>query len=122
MLADLPDVATLFKTAKKNKCQPSTYCTWNASKEQCLDANDNDAVCKWAVADQDCPAGGCFGIRFTLPSGFATRAANDPRPDPRPPAVCVAKAAPWDVSLDALKVQSGVCPQESDKQPLNFCQ
>jgi len=122
-VADLPNVGTLFKTAKKDKCQPSTFCTWNATKEQCLDASGSDAVCKWAVADQDCPAEGCFGIRFTLPSGFATRAANDPRPDPRPAAACLQKVKPWDVSLDALKVQSGVCPQDSDKQlPDNFCQ
>ena len=121
MLSDLPDVATLFTTAKKNKCQPSTYCKWNDATDQCVDANGSDAVCKWAIADQDCPAGGCFGIRFTLPSGFATRAANDPRPDPRPTALCVPKDAPWDVSLDALKVSDGVCPKEADKQPLNYC-
>jgi hypothetical protein len=26
------------------------------------------------------------------------------------------------VSFDALKVPDGVCPTESDKQPLDFCQ
>ena len=120
-VADLPNATALFKTAKVNKCQPASYCTWNAAKEQCVDANGSDAVCKWAVADQDCPAGGCFGIRFTLPSGFATRASNDPRPDPRPAAQCVAKASPWDLSLDARSLPDGVCPQPADKQPPDFC-
>ena len=81
-----------------------------------------DAVCKWANADLDCPAGGCFGISFTLPSGFATRAGNDPRPNPRPPALCLAKAPPWDISLDSLKVPDDACPQDADKLPLDFCQ
>jgi len=121
-VADLPKAADLFNTAKINKCQPKSFCTWNTSTQQCVDASGSDAVCKWAVVDQDCPAGGCFGIRFTLPSGFTTRAAGDPRPDPRPAAVCVAKALPWDVSLDALKLPDGTCPVDTDKQPLNFCQ
>ena len=125
-LADLPNAAQLFQTAKINKCQPKSYCAWNSSSGKCEDVGDpahGDAVCKWAVADQDCPAGGCFGIRFTLPEGFSTRAAGDPRADPRPPAVCIPKAKPWDVSLDdrALPDEAKVCPQDSDKKPLDFC-
>ena len=118
-VADLPNYAALFETGQQNKCKPSTYCKWE--NKQCVDVSGGGDACKWAGADQDCPDGGCYGIRFTLPSGFATRAANDPRPNPRPPAVCVANAAPWNISLDALKVPGDVCPVETDKQPLDFC-
>jgi hypothetical protein len=27
----------------------------------------------------------------------------------------------WDVSLDAIQVSDGVCPQPADKLPRNFC-
>lgn len=122
-LSDLPDLGAMIKTAKKNKCQPATYCTWNDTAERCEDAKStttpkSDEICRWAGADLDCPDGGCYGIVFTLPAGFAT----DPAPDPRPAAVCLPKAAPWDVSLDAITVSDGVCPQATDTLPADFCQ
>jgi len=122
-LADLPkdpdpNVPDPFTAGRAEKCQPSTYCSWNGTA--CVDKSGSDAVCKWAVAAQDCPDGGCFGISFTLPSGFATRAGNDPRPNPRPPAVCLAKAPPWDIS--PLKVPDDACPQDADNLPADFCQ
>ena len=118
-VSDLPKAAALFLKAKENKCQPATYCAWHTATNQCLDVNGSDSVCKWASAAQDCPDGGCFGIRFTLPSGFATRAANSP--DPRPAVACLDNAAPWNVSLDSLAVSDGTCPVKADKQPLDFC-
>jgi hypothetical protein len=122
--SDLPALSSKITIAEKNKCQPATFCHWDTSGKvpECVDANGSADVCRWAVADLDCPDGGCVGIKFTLPQGFATRPSNDPRPNPRPPAVCVAKAAPWDVSLDARKVFDGVCPVKADKLPLDFCQ
>jgi hypothetical protein len=113
---DLPGLSSKITTAEKNKCQPSTFCHWDTSAKvpECVDANGSADVCRWAVADLDCPDGGCVGIKFTLPQGFATRPSNDPRPNPRPPAVCVAKAAPWDESLYRRKVFDCVCPVEAD--------
>jgi hypothetical protein len=131
VLADIDGIAGAITAAEKKKCQPATFCKWNDSANNGLGRcegvtpgglpSGDASVCQWANADLDCPDGGCVGIRFTLPEGFATRPANDPRPNPRPPAVCLAKAAPWDVSLDALKVSDGVCPVEADKLPLDFC-
>ena len=76
------------------------------------------SVCRWAVADQDCPDGGCIGIVFTLPAGFTTLA------DPRlraPAAACLPKAPPWDVSLKAITVSDGICPKASDTLDADFC-
>jgi hypothetical protein len=134
-LSDLPELATKITAAEKAKCQPASYCAWNASWAdgngkvlgRCEGAgpgglpNGDDAVCGWANADLDCPQGGCFGIEFTLPDGFATRAAGDPRPDPRPATACVKPGSVWDVSLDAIEVSAGGCPLPADKLPRNFC-
>ena len=128
------DLATKIKAGKKNKCQPATFCTWNPtaktcnndctfdSTKECKDSGSSTAVCRWANADLDCPDGGCFGIAFTLPDKFAT----DPAPDPRPAAVCLPRkinglSTPFDVSLDARKVDDGVCPSEGDKLLDDFC-
>ena len=78
-------------------------------------------MCRWATADLDCPDGGCFGIAFTLPDQFATF-DSPPNPDPRPAAVCLQEAPPWNVSLDARKVFDGTCPVAEDTNPKDFCQ
>jgi hypothetical protein len=117
-VSDFPDVATKFKTAARNKCQPATYCTWNASRDRCEDASGSDAVCRWGAAHPDCPDGGCIGIAFTLPAGFAT--LKNPA-TVRPAADCLPKAAPWDVSLDAIAVSDGVCPSAADTLKPDFC-
>jgi hypothetical protein len=119
---DKPGVPGVFSKAIENHCQPATYCAWHSDVNQCQDAKGSTDVCKWASTPPDCPEGGCFGIKFTLPSGFATRPANDPRPNPRPPTKCVANASPWNVSLEALKVSDGTCPVDADKLPEDFCQ
>jgi cell migration-inducing and hyaluronan-binding protein len=116
-VSDFPDVAQLFKDNKPKKCQPPTYCSWNVQAQACEDASGSSAACGWAVADQDCPDGGCIGIVFTLPDGFTT----DPAPDPRPPAVCLKKEAPWDVTLMPAAVPDGVCPKASDTLAPDFC-
>ncbi len=118
-VSDYPGVAGKFATAKQKKCQPATYCSWNDTAKTCVDASGSDAVCRWAVADQDCPDGGCIGIVFTLPAGFATLA--NPA-TPRPAAVCLPKAPPWDVSLQDIKVSDGTCPKDSDVLTPEFCQ
>jgi cell migration-inducing and hyaluronan-binding protein len=82
-----------------DSCQPHTYCTKvsEGGKTTCgcdtkkLDLlgllNQNYVnVCKnvcsqWAVADIDCPKGGCLGFKFTLPAGFK---AQDQLERPKP--------------------------------------
>jgi len=114
--ADIPDWAAQIATVKKNTCQPSSYCHYDEAAG-CVDNSGSGAVCRWAIADQDCPDKGCIGIKFKLPDTFKT----DPPNQVRPPAVCVPKAAPWDVSLDAIKVPSGVCPLPADVLAADFC-
>jgi len=127
-VADLPDLAKKVADAKEKKCQPATFCTWNKDKKTCNDCSyddkgnckdsGSDKVCRWAIADLDCPDEGCFGIAFTLPEKFAT----DPTPDPRPAATCLQRQPPWNVSLEAREANDGVCPQKSDKLLDDFCQ
>ena len=117
-VSDFPDVAAKYKSARPKKCQPATYCTWNAATETCEDATGRAEVCRWAVAEQDCPDGGCIGIVFTLPAGFTTLA--DPA-TPRPAAACLPKAPPWDVSLQAITVSDGICPKAADTLDADFC-
>ena len=101
-------LATLIRNARKNKCQPATYCTWNDTANKCQDATGSDVVCRWAVADLDCPDGGCFGIKFTMPGAFQT----DPPTDPRPAAVCLGKGAPWNVALPDPTQVGGFTPKQ----------
>ena len=121
-VSDFPDVAAKYASARKNKCQPATYCTWNDSNKTCVDATGSDAVCRWAVAHPECPDGGCIGIAFTLPAGFTTLA--NPA-TVRPAGACLPKAAPWDVSFEIK--QNGICPRDAlvpqgDRLPPDFCQ
>lgn len=56
-------------------CQPTTYCQWNSDSNTCgckpgTDCKDSK-VCGFATKDIDCPVGGCYGFRITLPGGFA---------------------------------------------------
>jgi hypothetical protein len=60
---------------------------------------------------------GCIGIVFTLPAGFAT--LKNPA-TVRPAAVCLPKAAPWDVSFKTITVSDGVCPNPLDTLPWSF--
>lgn len=119
-LDDLPGGVAAFQQAKKDKCQPASFCHWKdgAGGGQCVGVEaKNDAACSWAGRDTECPAGGCFGIKFTLPSGFRTLAHDAPNPRPAP--TCVQRASPWDVSLTPR--DDGACPQASDNHPLDFC-
>ncbi|MEO7064410.1 MAG: hypothetical protein ABI082_11650, partial [Dokdonella sp.] len=123
-LEDLPGVTSLFQKEKMASCQPATYCKWSGTVEtgKCVGVDNtptsNDS-CKWAGADPDCPAGGCFGIAFTLPSGFKTLADFNPPPNPRPAATCVQNAAPW--AIPFVNVSDGTCPDPKDDEPLDFC-
>lgn len=120
-MEDLPRVTDLFEQGRKDKCQPRSFCTLNA-QSQCVGVDrSHDSACAWAGADQDCPAGGCFGIKFTLPSQFRTLEAGDP--DPRPAAECVQPGLPWDIPLRQLGTPypGDTCPQPTDTLPRDFC-
>jgi hypothetical protein len=127
-LADLPNLDKKIETARKNKCQPATFCTWNSTSKTCNDCEYDKTgkckdsgvsnICHWASADLDCPDGGCFGIAFTLPDKFST----EPAPATRPTVACLEDAPPWNVSLDSRKVDDGVCPAAEDKRPNDFCE
>jgi hypothetical protein len=121
-MSDLPELSTKFSTAEKNKCGPATYCHWDTTGKvpACVDQNGSADVCRWAVADLDCPDGGCVGFKFTLPDGFATRPATDPRPNPRPAAACIPSTNQlWNTPFQPR--QSGVCPKPADTFPPDFC-
>jgi hypothetical protein len=122
-VSDYPDVAAKYKAARKNKCQPASYCTWKADTETCVDATGSDTVCRWGGAHPECPDGGCIGITFTLPGGFKTLENTE---TVRPRAACVAQnftdedgKKVWDVSLQPLT--DGVCPQPADTLTPDFC-
>src|SRR5262249_27603775 len=74
--------ADLYAAAQKNQCQPKTFCKWEAEplagqdKCQCAESifsppspdfqknecTPTKGICGWAIADVDCPRGGCFGF------------------------------------------------------------
>ena len=112
---DLSAFESQFEAAKSQSCQPESFCDWNTSTQQCLSSaqfkqdhpdlsaaelEEYDAVCEWAVIDSDCPAGGCYGISFTLPDTFRTLSAAehaDPISNPRPLAACFPSDDTWDI-------------------------
>jgi hypothetical protein len=124
----VPHWADNVKAARKKKCQPQTYCTWNDTgnngQGSCedrspRDATQKDAVCRWAIADLDCPEGGCVGFAFTLPAAFKTGVTLNP--DPRQATKCLDPNGPFKASLESLKVDDGVCPGKREIQD-DFCQ
>ena len=137
VVKDYPGVFTDMNDAEVKKCQPATFCKWNADfirpgqaqkAPRCegVDAagafNGQTDICSWPIVDQDCPANGCVGIKFTLPAGFATRTANDP--NPLPEAVCIDEDSEagklWNVPLKAPKLPDGTCPKPADLHPRDF--
>src|SRR5208282_3560215 len=111
---DFNGVTDLDPTPDNGLCQPHQFCKKSsisgkkgnknskkgdadnscvsalAATDPLLAANPNlaaevDAVCgQWAVKDLDCPAKGCFGFSFTLPSTSFTADSTYRRPDPQP--------------------------------------
>lgn len=120
--SDFPNVSSNITAAEKKKCGPATYCHWDDSKPNggaCVDSQGSSDVCRWAVADLDCPLGGCMGIKFTLPAGFKTLAST--APNPRPPAVCVPSSnAAWNKPF--VPKPDGTCPVPGESMPTDFCQ
>jgi len=87
----------LAPTPANGLCRPHKFCKPDGDK--CVSALEpgnpliaanarfkaqNDKVCQnWAVKDLDCPADGCLGFSFTLPSNFEADGGHQyHRPDP----------------------------------------
>jgi hypothetical protein len=104
-----PDISYMDET-----CQPHTYCTKvaGAGKTTCgCDEKKLGAlgllnpfyknVCKnicehWAVKDLDCPKGGCYGFKFTMPQGSPQAfEAKDQMERPRPVVYPTDPSNPW---------------------------
>jgi hypothetical protein len=126
---------TAYEGARQGRCQPSSFCSWHSTTNQCqcaLSSGDDlydvcteknsageDAVCAWAVKDVDCPTGGCFGFGVTLSSAFST----DPTPDPRPAATCfpTASSKGWNVTFTPASADlAGACAN-APVLPPQFC-
>jgi hypothetical protein len=94
---DFKGVTDLDPTPGNGLCQPHQFCKQSgnscvsalAATDPLLVANPNlaaeaAAVCgQWAVKDLDCPAKGCFGFSFTIPSTSFTADSKYRRPDPK---------------------------------------
>jgi hypothetical protein len=131
--ADLADFAGKFAEAKKDDCQPTTFCSWDgAACRQCTEfdtdpqsptfgqckTRGSDEICKWAVVDPHCPAGGCVGIQFTMPAGF--QAGTGPGPDQIAKMGVDLKCANTNFNVPFTKVSDGACPADGDRLELNF--
>jgi hypothetical protein len=84
---DLSQQDTVFTQAKKDSCQPTTYCSVQSDNScgckagsSCSDAS----VCSWGVKEIDCPTDGCFGFQVTMPSNFQTATMAQPIAPPAP--------------------------------------
>ena len=127
-------------SAKTGLCQPSTFCSWNASGNSCgcsansLDYpilttdpnfwNECDSVCQtWAVKDLDCPTGGCYGFSVTFPAGFNATPSTNPLPTPN----CFPEDADWtrpfdnSAGFDPADQEVGGACYYSSTPPSDFC-
>ena len=129
-----PEFATAYKSAFKDNCQPSSFCTWTEGKTGgtcgcnasgpfaalCADKNKaGEDVCAWSQKDVDCPSGGCYGIGFRTGSTFV----YDPAVESRPGQSCIPKDAAWNVPF--VPAPGGIaqnCPNTAqDPVLINFC-
>jgi hypothetical protein len=117
-----------FEQAKKECCQPESFCKLEEKQCRCNEdgdfaklCKDNDICGRWGGTDVDCPNGGIYGVGVRFPNGSV---ADDPehRP-PGPPAGCLhASDAGWDVPLVyAAKELLGACAGTPIPPP-QFCQ
>ena len=83
---DLSQQADLNVANRGAFCQPTTYCSWDSDKNTCgckpgTDCTDSD-VCSLGTKDLDCPVGGCYGFRISLPGNFAAQPHLGLPPEP----------------------------------------
>jgi hypothetical protein len=76
---DMSQFAQDFANGKKEACKPSSVCKWNDASSTCgcaqtkgkdINYTCEPSVCQWSTKAMECPAGGCIGFQFTLPSTF----------------------------------------------------
>lgn len=105
-----------FTDGKKEACKPSSVCAWNGTSCGCAQAKGKDinytcepSVCQWSTRAMECPANGCIGFQFTLPSTFVADGASH-RPAP------VAFPSTWDINWSDYLVGdiAGSCKYTSD--------
>src|SRR3990167_1937412 len=133
---DLADFKTKFDNAKKDRCQPESFCTWTGSAASgtcgCSDqlktsnpelytectktlGDNKNTVCSWAVRAVDCPEGGCVGFSFKLPT--------DPPAEPLPPPApcCFPDNSDWNVKFSPVGQNIAGSCQDSNPPPPVFC-
>jgi len=108
---DLAPYEQEFTQAKADFCQPSSFCSGPTASAPTLPCNCNPALEKvlydqcvkgnicgeFAGKDIDCPLGGCFGFKFTLPPANIFVADDDKEHRLAPK--CFPKTAEWNVEL-----------------------
>jgi hypothetical protein len=133
---DLAAYQAVFDGTGQDQCRPMQFCTWVANpvppstnKCQCALQQgdyfydeckaDDSEICSWSIKDFACPAGGCFGIAFTLPATFD----NNNLPSQKPPTQCFpTNQAPWNATFTpASQSVAGSCFQPSPP-PIPVCQ
>ncbi|MEW6145797.1 MAG: pentapeptide repeat-containing protein [Thermodesulfobacteriota bacterium] len=133
---DFSDFKTQFDNARKDRCQPETFCTWTGSAATgscgCSDklktsnpelyaectkslGDNKNNICSWAVRAVDCPEGGCYG--------FAVNLKNDPPAEPiAPPAPCCFPDNPdWNVNFSPVGQNVAGSCQDSNPPKPEFC-
>ena len=126
------EFATNYNAAYEGRCQPASFCSWDGAAKSCGcnpasrqlglcqdPSNNGKDVCSWAMADVDCPKGGCYGIGFKMSSQFVTDKTS-----PRPAAACFNKVKNpgFDVMFKspADPTLAGSC-EKSPTLPSQFC-
>jgi hypothetical protein len=132
---DLQGFQEGFEAVQADRCQPQSFCTWDAQTTQCQCSSQlqrdhpalyqecteknrrgEDAICSWAVRDIDCPAGGCLGFAVTLPPTFVADGI-----DRRPPTLCFPQNADWlELLVPAFQPLAGACVNPPVNPPA-FC-
>ncbi len=113
---DMAQFEADFREAGKEACKPSSVCQWNGTSCGCaaqvkgINYACEDAVCEWSTRAMECPANGCIGFQFTLPTEFAADGGNHrPIAEPFP--------ASWSISWKDYLVDratAGSCTYGSD--------
>ncbi len=136
---DYKEFSTQFANAKKDRCQPKSFCTWQGDVQtgscECTDKSDKECneelgdnkntTCSWAVRAVDCPKGGCLGFSFKLPTGFdaATISVAPPTPECYPSKNPDGSKSVWNVGWDPVRDDdlAGEGCNVNPLPPTNFC-
>ncbi len=116
-----------FEQARKDFCQPPSFCKLDGNRCRCNEdgdfvniCKDNDICGRWAGKDIDWPDGGAYGFGVRFPDGFVAD-DQDHRPAP-PPGGCIRQTdRGWDVPLAHTKDKLlGAC-KDTPITPPQFC-